>query len=313
MIGQETATELPELPLDAWEATRETLHLWVQIVGKIRMATTAPKNHWWHVPLFVGVRGLTTRRLRFGTTPFTIDFDFVDHRLIIYTNDGRQEELALYDGLSVAEFYQALFMRLDRLGIDLVIKAMPYGLPMTTPFADDREHASYDPVWVERWWRVMGWSDGVRDEFAGWFTGKFSPVQLYWHSFDLAVTRFSGRRAPASPGADPVTREAYTHEVISFGFWPGDRTSRTAAYYSYTHPEPDGLTARPLRPAAASWTPAGETHLATLPLDEVRGAANPRTTLLSFLESAYEAGTTAAHWPAAELASTWCPTEYAGG
>lgn len=311
MIGQETAT-LPELPLEAWQPTKETMHLWAQVVGKIKMAATPPKNHWWHVPMYVDVRGLTTGRMRYDGVAFSIDFDLVDHLLVLHAEGGRREELALRDGLSVARFYETLFGWLDGLGVDLIIKAEPYKLPTTTPFAEDREHAAYDPVWVERYWRVLSWTDGVLQRFSGWFTGKTSPVQLYWHSFDLALTRFSGRPAPAAPDADPVTREAYTHEVISFGLWPGDRQTPDAALYAYAHPEPRGLAAKPLRPDTASWAPAGDTHLAILPWREVCRADDPRALALEFLQAAYEAGTAAAHWPAAELSSTWCPPEVCG-
>lgn len=309
MIGYETI-KLPELPLEAWEPTKETLHLYVQIVGKIRLAATPPRNHWWNVPLYADVRGLTTRRMRYGGVSFSIDFDFVDHRLLIRTGDGKWGELSLRDGLSVAEFYEALFVRLAGLGINVPIKPMPYGLPITTPFPEDREHASYDPRWVERYWRVLSWVDWVFQEFAGWFSGKTSPVHLFWHSFDLALSRFSGQPAPVAADADPVTREAYTHELISFGFWPGDRRNRSAVLYSYTHPEPAALAARPIRPAEAFWVPAGRTHLATLPWHRVRTAADPRLTVLDFLQSTYEAGASASGWPVNQLISSWCPVVY---
>jgi hypothetical protein len=178
---------------------------------------------------------------------------------------------------------------------------------MTTPFPDDREHASYDREAVERFWRVLDWSANVFEEFSGWFCGKQSPVQLYWHSFDLAVTRFSGRRAPKLPDADAVTREAYTHEVVSFGFWAGDPNVREPTYYSYTAPEPDGLRDRPLAPPQAHWVEQGTGSLALLPYEAVRGAEDQRQTLLEFLESAYEAGAGAAGWERAALMSSWCP------
>ena len=235
-------TQLPELPLTDWEATKRTLHLWAQIVGKIRLASTAPRNHWWNVTLYVDVRGLTTRRMHApdGDT-FQIRFDFVDHRLVVETNAGAVESFDLVDGLSVADFDAKLHDALGRLGIDVAIRELPFGVPMTTPFPEDREHASYDRDAVERFWRILDWTDGVFEEFSGWYCGKTSPVHLFWHSFDLAVTRFGGKRAPAIPGADAVTREAYTHEVVSFGFWAGDDNVREPTYYSYTAPEPDGL------------------------------------------------------------------------
>lgn len=297
-------TELPALPLQEWEATKNTLHLWVQIVGKIRLASTAPRNHWWHVPLYVDVRGLTTRRMHAANgVAFQIRFDFVDHRLVVETDEGAVESFPLVDGLSVAEFDHKLHENLAALGVEVAIRESPYGLPITTPFPDDREHASYDPGAVERFWRILAWSDEVFEEFAGWFCGKTSPVHLFWHSLDLAVTRFGGKRAPVNPNADEVTREAYSHEVVSFGFWAGDQNVREPSYYSYTAPEPPGLRERPLRPDAAQWT---ET-LALLPYDAVRMSADPRATLLEFLESAYEAGADAAGWDRKDLETSWCP------
>ena len=206
------------------------------------MASTAPRNHWWNVTLYVDVRGLTTRRMHAdnGVT-FEIRFDFVDHRLVVETNGGAVESFPLVDGLSVADFDEQLHATLAGLGIDVAIRETPFGVPMTTPFPDDREHASYDRDAVERFWRILDWTDGVFEEFSGWYCGKTSPVQLFWHSFDLAVTRFGGKRAPAIPGADGVTREAYSHEVVSFGFWAGDENVREPTYYSYTAPEPEGL------------------------------------------------------------------------
>jgi hypothetical protein len=300
---------LPELPLAEWEDTKRTLHLWAQIVGKVRMASTAPRNHWWHVTLYVDVRGLTTRRLHANGQTFQIDFDFVDHSLVVETSGGALESFDLVDGLSVAEFDERLHSTLARLGIDVAIQEAPFGVPMTTPFREDREHASYDPGAVERFWRILDWSDSVFEEFAGWYCGKTSPVQLFWHSLDLAVTRFGGREAPAMPSADRVTREAYSHEVISFGFWAGDDNVREPTYYSYTAPEPDGLRERPLRPEAATWGEQGQSSLAVLPYDSVRTSDDPRATLLDFLETAYEAGADAAGWDRAALASSWCPPE----
>ena len=299
---------LPELPLEEWEATKTTLHLWAQIVGKVRMASTAPRNHWWHVTLYVDVRGLTTRRMHAqdGVT-FQIDFDFVEHRLVIRTNRGAVDSFALVDGLSVADFDASMHAALARLEIDVAIRESPFGVPMTTPFPADREHASYDRDAVERFWRILDWTDGVFEEFAGWYCGKTSPVHLFWHSLDLAVTRFGGRRAPALPEADAVTREAYTHEVVSFGFWPGDQNVREPTYYSYTAPEPADLRQQPLRPEEASWTEQGSGSLALLRYEAVRRAADPRATLLGFLESAYQAGAGSSGWDRGGLESSWCP------
>jgi hypothetical protein len=299
---------LPELPLASWEATKRTVHLWIQIVGKVKMATSPPRNHWWHVALYVDVRGLSTRRLHAGNgVTFEIAFDFVDHRLVVQTDGGAVESFALVDGLSVADFDESLHAILSRLGIDVPIHESPYGVPMTTPFPDDRQDASYDPDAVERFWHILDWSDGVFEQFAGWYCGKTSPVHLFWHSLDLAVTRFGGSRAPALPDADPVTQEAYSHELISFGFWAGDQNVREPSYYSYTAPEPPGLGEHPLQPEAAVWTEQETGLLALLHYEAVRRAPNPRKALLGFLESAYDAGADAAGWDVAELSSAWCP------
>lgn len=298
---------LPALPYESWQATKDTLHLYAQIVGKIRMAAMPPRNHWWNVTLYVDERGLTTRRMVHDGIGFSIAFDFVHHRLVVRTDRRTEDAIPLRDGLSVSAFQYELFALLRELGLHVKIHAEPYGVPMKTPFADDTEHASYDKEAVERYWQALAWTDRVFDEFAGWFSGKSSPVQLYWHSFDLAVTRFSGRKAPEMEGADPVTHEAYTHEVISFGWWAGDAKAPEASFYSYAHPEPKGLTEQPLAPATALWVPTGMTHQARLRWEDVRTADDPRDTLLSFLESAYAAGARAAAWPHQELHSTWCP------
>jgi hypothetical protein len=260
---------LPELHLADWRPTKDTLHLYCQIVGKIKLATTAPRNHWWNVPLYVDVRGLTTRRLHHRGTTFDITLDFVDHALVVRTAGDRTRSFALGGGVSVADFDARVHAVLAELGIDVEIKEEPFGVPMTTPFAQDVEHASWDREAIERLGRILDWSDAVFEEFSGWFNGKTSPVHLFWHSLDLAVTRFSGRPAPPRD-ADPVTAEAYTHEAISFGFWPGDDNLGDAAYYSYTAPEPEGLRGQPL--SACAWTASGSGSLAVLPYEAVRAA-----------------------------------------
>jgi len=255
------------------------------------------------------VRGLTTRRLhaRSGIT-FEIVFDFIDHRLVAATNGGAVESFELADGLSVAEFDERLHATLAGLDVDVAIREEPYGMSTTTPFPADREHASYDAEAVSRFWRVVDWTDGVLQEFAGWYCGKTSPVHLFWHSFDLALTRFGGRRAAPLPEADAVTQEAYSHEVVSFGFWAGDQNVREPAYYSYTAPEPDGLRGRELSPAGhVRWVELGGGSLAILPYEDVRTALDPKAMLLDFLESAYEAGADAAGWDRGELVSSFCP------
>ena len=300
-------TSFPEIPLDAWRATKNTLHLYLQIVGKIRLQTHPRVNHWWHVPLYVSPRGLTTRTIPNAGGSFEIEFDFHDHELKIRTGDGRVEDFALYDGLSVADFYDSLFSNLAKLGLRPEIKAEPYEAPSTTPFADDHENCSYDKEYVERFHKVLVAVDDIFEEFRGRFTGKSTPVHLFWHSFDLALTRFSGKPAPPVDGANMVTREAYSHEVISFGFWFGDDKENSVAapaFYSYTAPKPAGLENEPLQPDAAFWTPDG--GMALLMYDDVRKADDPRVEVLAFLESAYQAGGKCGDWPVDQL--TWTPS-----
>jgi hypothetical protein len=296
---------LPTLHLDDWRATKDTLHLYSQILGKIRLAATTPRNHWWNASLYVDLRGLTTRRLHHRNTTFEITLDFIDHALIVRTGDGRTESFELGSGVPVADFDARIHAALRELGIDVDIKEEPFGVPMTTPFTEDVEHASWDRAAIASFARILDWSDSVLEEFSGWFNGKTSPVHLFWHSFDLAVTRFSGRlRAPFD--ADRVTQEAYTHEVISFGYWPGDDNLGDAAYYSYTAPEPNGLRNQPL--CTGAWTESGNGSLAILSYETVRTARDPRATLLAFCQSAYETGARLAGWDTGSFESTWCPT-----
>jgi hypothetical protein len=303
----QASTKLPELPLAAWEDTKTTLHLWSQIVGKVRLASTAPRNHWWNVTLYVDVRGLTTRRMHAQDgVVFQIDFDFVEHRLVVRTNRGQTESFALVDGLSVAAFAEQLHAALAKRGGDVGCRVTPGRGAVTTSFTADREHASYDAEAVERFWRILDWTDGVFEEFAGRYCGKTSPVHLFWHSFDLAVARFGGKRAPERADVDAVNREAYSHEVNPIGIWAGDESVAEPTYYSYTAPEPDGLRERPLAPDEARWADLYGGVLAVLPYEVVRTAADPRATLLAFLESAYQAGAGAAGWDREALA--WEPT-----
>ena len=296
---------LPELHLADWRPTKDTLHLYAQIVGKVRLATTAPRNHWWNVPLYVDVRGLTTRRLHHRDTTFEIRLDFLDHALVVQTADGRNRSFEFGGGMPVADFDARLHALLTELGIDVEINEQPFGLAMTTPFPQDVEHASWDREAIERFGRILDWTDTVFEEFSGWFNGKTSPVHLFWHSLDLAVTRFSGRAGPTID-ADPVNQEAYSHELISFGFWSGDDTVGEAAYYSYTAPEPEGLRDQPL--AVGAWIEFGAGSLAVLPYETVRAASDPRTTVLAFCQSAYEAGARLAGWDATGFESKWCPS-----
>jgi Family of unknown function (DUF5996) len=300
----DASENLPELRFAEWRDTKATLHLYLQILGKVRMQLAPPRNHWWHVTLYMDTRGLTTRRLRHRGTTFDIRLDFVDHALVVSTDDGRMEGFPLMNGLSVARFDDELHRTLRELGLDVDIRERPFGLPIKTPFPDDIEHRSWDGDAVGRFWRILDWSGGVFEEFSGWFCGKASPVHLFWHSLDLAVTRFSGRRAPVDAD-DPVEREAYSHEAISFGLWPGDDNIDYPAYYSYTAPEPDGLRDQVL--PAGSWIESGSGSLAILPYEQVRTARDPRGTLLAFCQGAYESGATLAGWDIADLRSSWCP------
>jgi Family of unknown function (DUF5996) len=291
---------LPELHLADWRPTKDTLHLYCQIVGKVRLATTSPRNHWWNVPLYVDVRGLTTRRLRQHDAAFDIAFDFVDNALVVRAADGRTRSFSL--GSSVARFDAQLHDTLRGLGLDVAIREEPYKIPIHTPFPRDEEHAAWDLDAVRRFHHILDWTDAVFEEFSGRFNGKTSPVHLFWHSFDLAVARFSGRPAPPRK-ADAVEREAYSRELIAFGFWPGDDDVPDASYYSYTAPEPPGLRDEPL--ALGEWVESGGGSLALLPYETVRIASSPRQTLLTFLQSAYEVGATTAGWDTE--AFTWVP------
>jgi hypothetical protein len=295
---------LPELPYEAWEPAKTTLHLWCQIVGKIALRSSALRNHWWNVTLRPSGRGVATHRLFAGSTSFDIEFDFVEHQLVVRASVARKPALiSLRDGLSVAEFYVAVRAALGGFGIDVPIVAKPYGVAsLTTPFAEDREHRSYHAGMVRRWWDGIRWTSDVFERFAREFAGKQSPVQLFWHSFDLAMARYSGRRANVAAPSDPVQREAYSHEVIAFGFWAGDANVPAPTYYSYTAPEPATLTTFALRPDGAAWGPAGNGHMGTVPYDRIRGAADPEAALLAFLHSAYEAGAGAAGWDVGALA-----------
>jgi len=293
----------PELPTAAWRETYETLHLWTQIVGKVRLARTPWLNHSWHVALYVTARGLTTSPIPDGVRTFQIDFDLIDHILRISTSDGARRQLALA-GQSVASFYSAVMADLTELGIDITIDEMPNELPEPIRFSQDNRHASYDPAAVRRFFQMLANADRVFKQFRTGFLGKASPVHFFWGSFDLAVTRFSGRRAPRHPGgvphlSDDVTCEAYSHEVSSAGFWPGGGAIDYPAFYSYAYPEPAGFRATKVRPEAAFFSEAlGEF---VLPYDAVRLAAQPDQALLEFLQSTYEAAANAAKWDRAAL------------
>jgi hypothetical protein len=288
----------PELPATAWRETYATLHLWTQIVGKIRLARAPWLNHSWHVALYVTSYGLTTSPIPDGAGTFQIDFDFINHHLRISTSGGATRRLVLA-GYSVASFYAALMTALAELGIHIVIDDMPNELPDPVRFSDDDQHASYDAESVRRFLQILANADRVFKQFRTGFLGKASPVHFFWGSFDLAVTRFSGRRAPRHPGgvphlSDAVACEAYSHEVSSAGFWPGSGAIDYPAFYSYAYPEPTGFRSTRVRPDAAFFSEnLGEF---ILPYDAVRTAARPDQVLLEFLQSTYEAAADAAKW-----------------
>lgn len=292
--------DFPPLPLDAWEDSKVTLHLFAQIVGKVRLALHPKLNHWWHVPLYVSARGLTTRPIPYGGEIFEIAFDFIDHALTIETSNGGVRQMPL-GKLSVADFHARLFQDLGALGIEVRILARPYEHKSKEPFATDHRHASYDRAYVERYWRILLQVDSIFKEFSSRFVGKVTQSHLFWHSFDLALTRFSGRAAPPMAGGTKSDQEAYSHEVISFGFWPGDDKVREPAFYSYTYPEPAGLAEQPLEPAAAFWNVQQGNAMALLKYDDLRATADPSAVLLAFLESAYQAGARCAGWPIEDL------------
>ncbi|HVN93886.1 MAG TPA: DUF5996 family protein [Terracidiphilus sp.] len=296
-MPQSAVTDKPEcwpaLPLESWEETRATLHMWTQIVGKVRMRLTPLVNHWWNVPLYVTSRGLTTSRIPYRDRAFELLFDFRAHELVLETSDGATLSMYLQP-ISVADFYREFMEMMHSAGIEVSIWRMPVEIPNPIPFDEDRKHAAYDAERVETFWRILLSVDEVLHVFRSRFIGKVSPVHFFWGSFDLAVTRFSGRRAPERPGADSITREAYSHEVSSVGFWPGGGGVNGPAFYSYAAPEPQGFREARVSPAAARYdTGLGEFLLM---YDDVRGAASPSADLLAFCESTYDAAADLGQW-----------------
>jgi hypothetical protein len=288
----------PELPTAAWRETYATLHLWTQIIGKIRLGRAPWLNHSWHVALYVTARGLTTSPIPNGLNSFQIDLDLIDHHLRISTSEGTAREFALA-GHSVASFYRAIMADLAELGVYIAIDEMPNELPEPTRFSQDDRHASYDPDAVGRFFRILVNADRVLKQFRTAFLGKASPVHFFWGSFDLAVTRFSGRSAPRHPGGvphlnDAVACEAYSHEVSSAGFWPGSGAIDYPAFYSYAYPEPAGFRTAQVHPDAAFFSETVGEFI--LPYDAVRTANDPDQALLEFLQSTYEAAANAARW-----------------
>ena len=288
----------PDLNYADWRETCATLHMWFQVVGKIRLTLTPWTNHSWHVTLYVTSRGLTTSPIPHGTDTFEIRFDFVDHRLRILKNDGAQKSIELKPR-SVADFYKAVMSALDELKLPVKIDLMPNEIPDPIPFDRDEEHRSYDPEYANRFWRVLVQADRVFKEFRSRFCGKCSPVHFFWGAPDLAVTRFSGRSAPPHPGGfphmpDAVTREAYSQEVSSLGFWPGSDALPQAIFYSYAYPEPKGFAEAKVKPDAAAYN--SQFHEFILPYDAVRVANSPDEAILDFAQSTYDAASILASW-----------------
>lgn len=296
-MATDRADAWPELPLAEWRDTCTTLHLWTQIVGKIRLAQAPMMIHWWQVPLYVTCRGLTTSPIPYGIRTFQIDFDFIEHYVAIRTSDGATEAFPLHP-CSVAAFYGEMMERLRALGLRIHIWTRPVEIPDPIPFNQDGKHDAYDRDYAHQHWRILVQADRLFTAFRARFIGKVSPVHFFWGSFDLAVTRFSGRPAPPHPGApnvaDRVTREAYSHEVSSCGFWPGGAGFERPAFYSYAYPQPPGFPEAPVQPSNAFYSP--ELGEFILPYDDVRQSDAPDEMLLTFLQSTYDAAARLAHW-----------------
>ena len=298
-----TPDDWPELPWAAWSDTATTLHLWTQVIGKIRLMRTPWINHSWHVPLYVSARGLTTSPVPFGARTAELSFDLVEHQLLIETGDGATRHVSLRDR-SVADFYHAVIENLGQLGLRIDIHTTPSEIADATPFEDDQEHHHYDPEYARRFHLALLQINRVFNEFRAGFIGKVSPVHFFWGSFDIAVTRFSGRTAPVHPGGVPnfpdwVAAEAYSHEVSSAGFWPGGGGLGYPAFYSYAYPAPEGFSEAPVKPSAATWS--GDLGEFLLPYDAVRTADSPDEALLDFLESTYVAAADLGEWNRPEL------------
>jgi hypothetical protein len=287
----EAERDWPALPLEEWEDTYHTLHMWTQIVGKIRLGLAPLQNHWWNVALYVNTRGLTTSPIPYRGRAFEIQFDFVHHRLELRTSDGGERALAL-SPKSVAAFYRELLSMLRQAGIDVQINPKPQEVPNPISLDQDDTHASYDPEYANRLWRILLSADLVFQEFRAGFIGKSSPVHFFWGSFDLSCTRFSGRRAPPRKGI--ITSEAYSHECSSVGWWPGGGDVKGPAFYAYTAPEPAGYGDQPVRPQGAVYP--SKLHEFVLMYDDVRRANSPRAEILAFAQSTYEAGANLAGW-----------------
>jgi Family of unknown function (DUF5996) len=288
----------PALPLSEWKPSLDTLHRWMQIVGKTRLALAPPLNHWWHITLYLTARGLATSPMPYGQRWLEVELDFIDHNLLVRTSDGRTRALALV-ARTVADFYREYTTVLESLGFRVPVRPVPSELEDTLSFPDDVEHRSYDQEYVHRCWQILSQAGRVLQQFRGRFLGKCSPVHFFWGAFDLACTRFSGRRAPLHPGGVPnlpdwAVREAYSHECISAGWWPGGGPVPEPSFYSYSYPEPKGFSEARVQPEAAYYN--SDLKEFVLPYDVLRSAEDPDTVLLEFLQSTYEAGATLGRW-----------------
>ena len=292
------STIWPAIPLAAWKDTCETLQLWTQIVGKTRLKLSPKLNHWWGASFYVSPRGLTTSAIPYGNRQFEIEFDFIEHALLIRTDSGEERAMALAPR-SVADFYAEYLDLMKSLQIEVKINPLPNEIPNPIRFGDDKVHASYDREYAHRYWRALLQADRLMKEFRAGFVGKSSPVQFFWGSFDLACTRFSGRRAPARAGADSITTEAYSHEVYSCGFWAGSGSVQEAAFYAYAAPEPEGFSSSHVLPHGTSYNSGTKGFI--LPYETVRHSSDPDRVVLAFFESTYQAAARLGKWDRASL------------
>lgn len=290
--------QFPPLPLAEWEESKITLHLWMQIVGKIKLDLVPRKNHWWHITFFVSPKGITSGPIPDDRGVFQIDFNFIEHQLEFVSSWGGNASFDLKDGLSVKEFHRQFFEILYKLEIPARITPVPYDHPCEEPFAECETYCSYDAEYVSRFWRILVTTDNVFKEFSGRFCGKVSPSQIYWHHMDLAITRFSGKAGPGLPeGSTEADKDAYSREVISAGFWAGDEKVRGAAFYCYTFPSPEGIEKETIYPSVAQWDLSSGSPMAVLMYDDLIQLEKPIAELLNFLQSTYDAGAKLANWP----------------
>lgn len=288
---------LPELPLEAWEASQITLHLWMQIVGKIKLSVMPHQNHWWHITFRLSTNGLTTGPMPHPRGTFEIEFDFVDHQLRLNTSWGSNGGFKLIDGMSVASFHQRVFEVLESIRVEPKIIGIPYDHPCEEPFAECETHHTYQADWVNKFFQVLVFAHNAFQQFSNRFSGKVSPVQLFWHHLDLAVARFSGKRGPTmSEDASIADKLAYSHEVFSAGFWSGDQNVRGAAFYAYMYPAPEGMGKNELKPETAFWQNPDENPMAMLMYDDLLKSNDPYSDLMNFLQSSFDAGCELAGW-----------------